>query len=264
MARLYYLTDEPLEQINRLRPPEGSGRGRPPTSKHREAREGILHSWRTGTPWRDLPPAYGPWHTIDRRWPRWIERGGWEDILRLLKRLKGVDLKLVVRASTVVRAPQHAAGAAKKPAIRPSVAPAAGCLPKSRPWARRKQRGWLSGLRRGSWEMGLSAKRSSLPSTRGTGCNGPPGTRPLTARPSAPSSKSRASRRLFPPRPTAWRASAMTKKAISNATKSSVASTNSNHSAELPLVLKNSKPTCSASSPSPSSSSCFAKFVNPA
>ena len=123
--RWYYLTDEQFEQINRLLPPEDSRRGRPPKVKNREALEGILHVLRTGTPWRDLPKAYGPWHTIYRRWQRWIERGVWWNILRLLKRLKGVELKSVFLDSTVVRAHQHAAGAAKKKAIRPSVAPVA-------------------------------------------------------------------------------------------------------------------------------------------
>ena len=59
------------------------------------------------------------------RWQRWIERGVWWNILGLLKRLKGVELKIVFLDSTVVRAHQHAAGAAQKKAIRPSVAPAA-------------------------------------------------------------------------------------------------------------------------------------------
>ena len=51
--RLYDLTDEPFEPINRLLPPEESGRGRPPTVKNCEALEGVLHVLRTGTPWRD-------------------------------------------------------------------------------------------------------------------------------------------------------------------------------------------------------------------
>jgi transposase len=48
------------------------------------------------------------------RWQRWIERGVWGEILKLLQRLKGVDLTIVFLDSTVVRAHQHAAGAAKK------------------------------------------------------------------------------------------------------------------------------------------------------
>src|SRR5574342_669866 len=77
MDRVYSLTAEHLEQINRLLPPENSGPGRPPAVRNREAVEGVLHLLRTGTPWRDLPPAYGHWHTIYRRGHRWIERGGW-------------------------------------------------------------------------------------------------------------------------------------------------------------------------------------------
>lgn len=89
--------------------PRRGSPGRPPTVKNREALEGVLHVPRTGTPWRDLPNAYGPWHTISMRWQRWIERALWGEILKLLQRLKGVDLTLVFLDSPVVRAHQHAA-----------------------------------------------------------------------------------------------------------------------------------------------------------
>ena len=126
MDRLSYLTDEQCTQINRLLPPEDSGRGRPPKIRHREALEGIVHLLRTGTPWRDVPPAYGAWHTMYMRWRRWVERGVWWNILMILKRLKRIDLRIVFLDSTVVRAHQHAAGAPKKRAIRPWAAHAAG------------------------------------------------------------------------------------------------------------------------------------------
>ena len=126
MERWYYLTAEPFEQINRGRPPAASGRGRPPTVKHREALEGILHILRTGPPWREVPPAAGPWHTLDRRWQRGLERGGWANILRLLQRLQGVDRKNGLLDSTVGGAHPHAAGAAPTNAIRPAAALAAG------------------------------------------------------------------------------------------------------------------------------------------
>lgn len=131
MDRLYYLTDEQFTQINRLLPPEDSGRGRPPKIRNREALEGILHILRTGTPWRDLPQAYGAWHTIYMRWQRWVERGVWGNILLLLTRLKRIDLHIVFLDSTVVRAHQHAAGAPKKRATKPLAARAAGRAPKS-------------------------------------------------------------------------------------------------------------------------------------
>ena len=142
MDRLYYLTEEQFTQINRLLPPEDSGRGRPPKIRNREAREGILHILRTGTPWRDLPQAYGAWHTIYMRWRRWVERGVWWTILMVLKRLKRIDLQIVFLDSTVVRAHQHAAGAPKKRATKPLAARAAGCVPRFMPCAGRSRRQW--------------------------------------------------------------------------------------------------------------------------
>lgn len=68
--RLYLLTDDQFEQISRLLPPDKGGRGRPPKTSLRNALEGVLYILRTGTPWRDLPSAYGDWHTIYMRWVR--------------------------------------------------------------------------------------------------------------------------------------------------------------------------------------------------
>ena len=106
--------------------PRGQRARRPPKISNRDALEGILHILRTGTPWRDLPQAYGAWHTIYMRWQRWVERGVWGNILLLLTRLKRIDLHLVFLDSTVVRVHQHAAGAPKKRATKPSAARAAG------------------------------------------------------------------------------------------------------------------------------------------
>lgn len=36
-------------------------------------RYGILRRLRCGTPWRDVPPKYGNWNTIYRRFRRWSE-----------------------------------------------------------------------------------------------------------------------------------------------------------------------------------------------
>ena len=126
MNRLYYLTDEQFTQINRLVPPEESGRGRPPKLSTRDAREGTWHILRPGTPWRDFPQASGAWHTISMRWQRWVERGIWWHILMVLKRLKRIDLQRVFLDATVVRAHQHAAGAPKKRGTTPWAARAAG------------------------------------------------------------------------------------------------------------------------------------------
>jgi transposase len=139
MDRLYSLTEEQLTQSNRLLPPEQGRRGRPPKSRNREALEGILHILRTGTPWRDLPQEYGEWHTVYMRWQRWGERGVWWQLLMVLKRLKRIDLHIVLLDSTVVRAHQHAAGAPKKRATKPSAARVVDEAPKSTPSAGRSR-----------------------------------------------------------------------------------------------------------------------------
>jgi len=144
MNRFYYLTEEQLTQMNRWLPPEESGRGRPPKIRHRDALEGILSILRTGTPWRDGPQEYGKWHTIYLRWHRWGERGVWWNILLLLKRFKRIALQLVLLDSTVVRAHQHAAGAPKKRAPKPSAARAVGCAPRCMPCAGQSRRRWTS------------------------------------------------------------------------------------------------------------------------
>ena len=60
----------PIERKNR-------GRGRPP-EQNRSIVNGILWRLRCGAPWRDVPPNYGSWNTIYRRFRRWSEAGVWE------------------------------------------------------------------------------------------------------------------------------------------------------------------------------------------
>ncbi len=55
------LTDKAWEQIVPLLP--GNGRRGQQWKDHRKVINGILWKLRTGAPWRDLPPRYGPWQT---------------------------------------------------------------------------------------------------------------------------------------------------------------------------------------------------------
>lgn len=50
-----------------------SGRGRP--SDLRNFLEAVNFRFRTGIPWRDLPPDFGPWKTIFNRFNRWSKSG---------------------------------------------------------------------------------------------------------------------------------------------------------------------------------------------
>ena len=46
---------------------------------------GILWVMHTGASWREVPPAFGPWHTVYDRYRHWHRDGTW---LRLLAALE--------------------------------------------------------------------------------------------------------------------------------------------------------------------------------
>lgn len=86
--------------------------------------EAVLWVVRTGSPWRDLPEAFGNWNSAFRRFSRWSEKGIWHRIFAAMA--DDPDFEYLIIDSTIVRAHQHAAGAKKGLAIRPLAAPAAG------------------------------------------------------------------------------------------------------------------------------------------
>jgi len=70
--------------------------------------EAIWYMCRTGCQWRLLPPCYGNWRAIHRRFFRWAQRGIWE---RLLEKAQiDPDLETVMIDATIIRAHACAAG----------------------------------------------------------------------------------------------------------------------------------------------------------
>ncbi len=47
----------------------------------RRVLNGVLWILRTGAPWQDLPPRYGPYSTCHRRFQQWVQSGVLEGIL---------------------------------------------------------------------------------------------------------------------------------------------------------------------------------------
>lgn len=84
------------------------GPGRPP-EENRSIINGILWRLRCGTPWRDVPPKYGNWNTIYRRFRRWSEAGVWEAVSVTLAETMA-DSGHYSIDSTTVRAHVSAAG----------------------------------------------------------------------------------------------------------------------------------------------------------
>jgi len=91
----------PIDAANR-------GRGRRPEA-NRSIINGILWRLRCGTPWRDVPPKYGNWNTIYRRFRRWSDAGVWEAVSVTLAEIMA-DSGHYSIDSTTVRAHVSAAG----------------------------------------------------------------------------------------------------------------------------------------------------------
>jgi transposase len=115
------LSDAQWARLEPLLPPQKAKVGKP-AHPHRRILNGILWKLRTGAPWRDLPPRYGPWSTVACRFRRWRRAGVWDRVLAAVQRQEDaaghVDWTLQFVDGSVIRAHQHAAGA-KKGALKP-------------------------------------------------------------------------------------------------------------------------------------------------
>ena len=73
--------------------------------------DAVMWIARTGAPWRDLPPEFGKWSGIHKRFIRWSENRIWQMIFNTLA--ADADTEWLMVDSTIIRAHQHAAGAKK-------------------------------------------------------------------------------------------------------------------------------------------------------
>lgn len=116
------LTDAQWAALKRALPAQGRI-GRPPKWSRRQLIGGIRWRIRAGTPWRDIPPMYGPWQTIYGLFRRWQRDGTWRRILTALQAQADAAGRIIWDISvdsTIARAHQHAAGARKRGICRQS------------------------------------------------------------------------------------------------------------------------------------------------
>ena len=81
MSRLFWLDDEAWAAIEPHLPQNQPGARR---VNDRRVISGIIHVLKSGCPWKDCPPEYGPPTTIYNRFNRWSRRRLWVDILEAL------------------------------------------------------------------------------------------------------------------------------------------------------------------------------------
>ena len=85
--------------------------------------EAVFWRARTGSPWRDLPPAFGHWNSQFRRFRRWARAGVFESLSKAMS--ADVDLEYALIDGTIVQVHQKATGAKGGHNIRPLGARAA-------------------------------------------------------------------------------------------------------------------------------------------
>jgi len=79
--------------------------------------EAVLWRVRVGGPWRDLPPGFGEWNSIFRRFRRWAQRGVFQ---RIFEAVSGdPDFEYALIDGTIISAHQKASGAKGGLSIRP-------------------------------------------------------------------------------------------------------------------------------------------------
>jgi transposase len=71
--------------------------------------EAILWILRTGAPWRDLPPVFGPWQSVYGGFRRWSAAGLWAALLNTVSAAMRDDEHLMID-STAMRVHAHGAG----------------------------------------------------------------------------------------------------------------------------------------------------------
>ena len=112
--RRHALRDDQWERIKDLLPGRDGHVG--VTAKdNRLFVEAVLFRYRAGLPWRDLPERFGDWKKVHTRFCRWAKAGVWARIFQHLA--DEADNEWAMIDSTIVRAHQHSAGAAKKTAV---------------------------------------------------------------------------------------------------------------------------------------------------
>ena len=79
--------------------------------------EAVLWIARTGSPWRDLPPVFGKWNTVFKRYRDWVKADVFKKIFDAAS--DDPDMEYVMVDATIVKVHRHGQGAKGGLRIRP-------------------------------------------------------------------------------------------------------------------------------------------------
>jgi transposase len=80
--------------------------------------EAVLWIARTGSPWRDLPPALGNWNSVYTRFRDWAQAGVWKRLFDAIS--DDPDMEYAMVDATIVKVHRHGQGAKGGPKNRRS------------------------------------------------------------------------------------------------------------------------------------------------
>ena len=83
--------------------------------------EAVLWIARTGSPWRDLPPSFGKWNTVFKRYRDWVEADVFKRIFDATS--DDPDMEFAMVDAIIVKVHRHGQGAKGGLKIRRSASP---------------------------------------------------------------------------------------------------------------------------------------------
>ncbi len=79
--------------------------------------EAVLWIARTGSPWRDLPPMFGNWNTVFKRYRDWVKADVFKRLFDAVS--DDPDMEFAMADATIVKVHRHGQGAKGGLKIRP-------------------------------------------------------------------------------------------------------------------------------------------------
>jgi len=102
------ISDDVWNKISPYLPGQKGQRGKP-ADDNRRFINAVFWILRTGAPWRDLPPSYGNWNSVAKRFRRWVINGVWETLLEAI--IDDEEYEWLIIDASHVKVHPHACGA---------------------------------------------------------------------------------------------------------------------------------------------------------